>query len=284
MIFKIHKPSRLDVVVFNVLNLTSRSQGSKLIKEGKVRVNGEVIQKSGFSLKIGDKVAIDYQPFDSSNLTLPNLEIIYEDDDCVVINKPTGLLTHSKGSFNPEATVGNWLVKRAPNMEASREGIVHRLDRATSGVMILAKTPTAMSHLQKQFSARKTKKTYVAVITGHLSDNEAKIDLPIERNPKAPQTFRVGINGKSAQTTYRVFEDNENYSMIELKPYTGRTHQLRVHLSHLGHPIVGDTLYGGEPATRLYLHALSLEITLPSKERRLFSVELPKSFKIKARS
>jgi 23S rRNA pseudouridine1911/1915/1917 synthase len=213
---------------------------------------------------------------------------LYEDDDCVVINKPVGALTHSKGAFNPEATVASWLRKRIASgaWEATtdgagnaRAGIVHRLDRATSGVMICAKTPEALSKLQKQFSLRKAKKQYVAVVQGHLAEKHAVIDMPIERNPKKPQTFRVGINGKSAITEYEIQKESEHYSIVELAPQTGRTHQLRVHLNQLGHPILGDELYGGKPAERMFLHAHSLEITIPSSERMTFTAPVPPAFK-----
>jgi RluA family pseudouridine synthase len=152
------------------------------------------------------------------------------------------------------------------------------LDRATSGVIIGAKNAAALSWLQKQFSQRKVKKTYIAIVQGHLPNDHAIIDMPIERNPKKPQTFRVGAQGKAALTEYQVIKLNDTYSMLQLSPQTGRTHQLRVHLAHLGHPIVGDTLYGGKPAERLFLHALSLEITMPSRERKTFTAPLPELF------
>ncbi len=195
-----------------------------------------------------------------------------------MIEKPPGLLTHSKGAFNPEATVATWLRGRLRSMEGERAGIVHRLDRATSGIMICAKTPLAHSWLQKQFSQRRVKKTYAAVINGHLKQLEAIIDMPIERNPKHPQTFRVGANGKPATTDYTVLQVNDHYSLVELRPTTGRTHQLRVHLAYLGHPIVGDTLYNGSPSERLLLHACRLELTLPSRERKVFESQIPPSF------
>jgi 23S rRNA pseudouridine1911/1915/1917 synthase len=211
-----------------------------------------------------------------------DLPVLYEDDDCVVINKPIGLLTHSKGAFNPEATVASWLDRYTNHspipFENARNGIVHRLDRATSGVMIAAKTPEALAYLQKQFSQRKAKKQYIAIVTGQLTPVKAVIDMPIERNPRAPQTFRVGANGKPSVTAYEVTKTNENYSMVLLAPTTGRTHQLRVHLAHQGHPIVGDTLYKGEKAERLYLHAKSLEITTPSGNRMTFEAEVPTEF------
>jgi len=281
---------RLDVFVAEKLPEISRAFVGKLSEQGKVLVNGEG-QRLSYKLKIGDKVDVDYATNELNLIPDIDLPVLYEDNDCVVINKPTGLLTHSKGAFNPEATVATWLSHRqsadrrqqTTNQHSQREGIVHRLDRGTSGVMILAKTPEALSWLQKQFSTRKVKKTYIAIITGELNPPEAIIDMPIERNPRHPQTFRVGSQGKPAKTHYRVLEvankEDSKLSLLELKPETGRTHQLRVHLKQLGHPIVGDTFYDGQTANRLFLHALNLELTLPTHERKVFTAVLPKEFK-----
>jgi 23S rRNA pseudouridine1911/1915/1917 synthase len=283
----ISRAERLDQHVVSLLPLLSRSFATKLINDGKATINGVVVTKGGTKIRFGDIVAIDYKP---EEFTIPEIElpVIYEDDDCVVIIKPIGLLTHSKGAFNPEASVATWLHNRLGpelrNMDEdgrqpnTRAGIVHRLDRATSGVMICAKTPKALAWLQKQFSQRKTKKSYQAIISGHLEQPHAIIDMPIERNPKKPQTFRAGASGKTAQTEYLVEEVGESLSLLLLKPTTGRTHQLRVHLSHLKHPIVGDNLYGGKPADRMYLHAFSLELTLPNHERKVFDAPLPPEF------
>lgn len=275
---------RLDQYVTAQVSDLSRSSAAKLIEQGKVQVNGIAQTKAGFKVRPGDRVSVDYDPASEATIPEIDLEVLYEDDDCVVVNKPVGILTHSKGVFNPEATVATWLSSRITDMQGERAGIVHRLDRATSGVMICAKTPEALSWLQKQFSQRKVKKTYRAVVQGVFKEPEAVIDMPIERNPKKPQTFRVGSNGKDAVTAYRVLESNGALSLVELKPTTGRTHQLRVHLEQLGHPIVGDVLYGGKPAGRLFLHAYSLEITVPSRERKTFSVPMPAEFTEKVAS
>lgn len=269
---------RLDVVVARRLPKLSRSAAATLIADGKVSVNGKVAGKAGHKVRPDDEVRIDYDPAESSKIPSINLTIIYEDKDCVVINKPVGVLSHSKGTFNPEATVATWLESRVKGMSGERAGIVHRLDRATSGVMVCGKTPEALKWLQKQFSSRKVRKTYIAVVKGVPEKPEAVIDMPIERNPRKPQTFRVGVNGKSAVTAYKVLERGNGRSLLELKPTTGRTHQLRVHLHKLGHPILGDTLYGGPQADRLFLHAASLEITLPSKARKIFEVPVPVEF------
>ena len=270
---------RLDQYVVGQLPEISRAFAEKLIARGQVLVNGVAQFKSGYRLRESDKVVIDYDSLAVTVIPEISLPVIYEDKSCVVIDKPTGVLSHSKGAFNPEATVATWLSGQVKDMTGERAGIVHRLDRATSGVMICAKTPEALAWLQKQFSGRNVKKTYLAVISGTPKQPEAIIDMPIERNPKKPQTFRVGSNGKSATTAYKVLQSSNNLSLLELKPATGRTHQLRVHLSHLGHPILGDTLYGGQTADRLFLHALSLELTLPNKQRQTFEAPEPPAFK-----
>jgi 23S rRNA pseudouridine1911/1915/1917 synthase len=257
----------------------SRAFASKLITEGKVLVNGIAETKAGYKLRKEDIVVVQYDLAELDRIPDIDLLVLYEDDDTVVINKPLGILSHSKGAFNPEATVATWLRTRLVGVEGERAGIVHRLDRATSGVMICAKTPDAISWLQKQFSQRKVKKTYYAVVSGHMPHDHAVIDMPIERNPKHPQTFRTGKNGKSAVTEYWVETTGDRTTLLRLQPYTGRTHQLRVHLKAIGHAIVGDTLYEGGDADRLYLHAQSLEITLPNKQRKVFIAPLPDAFR-----
>ncbi len=282
---------RLDQYLQKLYPQISRSVIQRLIKNKKAKINDQVRTKSGHEVKAGDLVALEYDIQDTPVDHL-DLKILYEDEDCVIINKPVGILTHSKGGLNAEETVATWLKKRANFLFGqelnNRAGIVHRLDRATSGVMICAKNPAALKHLQKQFQLKKAKKTYIARIEGELQPPEALIDLPIERNPKQPSRFRVGQNGKSAQTIYKIIQKiqasaTENIlskpdCLVELKPLTGRTHQLRVHLTYLKHPIVGDTFYKGRAAERLFLHAHTLEITLPNKQRKTFRADIPGIF------
>ena len=275
---EISRAERLDQYVVRQMPTFSRGFASRIIEEGNVVVNGEPQLKAGYKVRPSDDIKITYNQAEQEKIPDIDLPVLYEDDDCVVINKPVGLLTHSKGSFNPEATVSTWLRSRIKAMTGERAGIVHRLDRATSGVMICAKTPEALQWLQKQFAQRRTKKSYAAVVTGVMTEPEAVIDMPIERNPKKPQTFRVGNNGKPSTTAYKVMKTDGKLSLLELKPTTGRTHQLRVHMTQLGHPIVGDTFYGGKPADRLFLHAHTLELTLPNRERKTFEVPVPPEF------
>lgn len=267
----------MDVFTHSHVPKLSRSSIRKICVMGQLTVNGQPV-KPKYSLKTGDHVKLNYDPEAQNQIPKIDLPIIYEDENCLVINKPPGVLTHSKGAFNPEATVATFIEPKLKDLSGERGGIVHRLDRATSGLIIAAKNQEALSWLQKQFSQRKVKKNYLALVKGQLDPPAAIIDMPIERNPKKPQTFRAGANGKPAQTTYKTISLNNGYSLLELIPKTGRTHQLRVHLKHIGHPIVGDTLYGGEEAERLFLHASSLELTLPDKSRQVFNSPLPAEF------
>lgn len=273
-----HIGQRLDVFVTSYMTRLSRAFVQKLAEQGKITAKDKPV-KAGYKVRLGDVISVDYDESELDVIPHIDLPVLYEDDDCVVINKPAGVLTHAQGNLSNEATVATFLRDKLKDLEGIRGGIVHRLDRATSGVIIGAKNQAALSFLQKQFAQRKAKKTYVAIVKGTPKLPEAVIDMPIERNPKAPATFRVGPNGKASVTHYKVLQSSDKYSLIELKPTTGRTHQLRVHLAEQGMPIVGDPLYGsGLFGDRLYLHALSLEITTPKRERLTFTAPLPQEF------
>lgn len=271
---------RLDTALQKRFPNLSRSLIQKLIKGGYVTISGKKATKAGVLVDESQKIELQTAVLYQDNTDI-QLDILYEDENCVAVNKPVGVLTHSKGAFNPEPTVASWLRQiKAYDFpaDAERGGIVHRLDRATSGVIICAKNKNTLGFLQKQFQQRKTKKLYIARLYGTPNPPHAILDLPIERNPKKPQTFRVGSNGKPSQTEYRVIRKLSEQSIVELRPITGRTHQLRVHLQYIKHPIIGDTLYGGKEAERLYLHAKQLEITIPGGIRKVFTAPEPKNF------
>ena len=268
---------RLDVHLSTAFDPSiSRSLWQKYIKAGYVSVNNQVVTAPKFEVDETDKIAIKLPEQEQASAELP---VLYEDDDVMVVNKPSGLLTHAKGGLSTEPTVAEIIRPRTSfASDTDRPGIVHRLDRDTSGVLIIAKTADAAAHLQQQFAQRTAKKTYLAVTDGIPKLAAAKIDLPIGRNPAAPSTFRVNPNGKPARTTYRVLAATDNQALIELKPTTGRTHQLRVHMAHLATPILGDRVYGKPSASRLMLHAHKLEITLPSGEQTTFEAVVPEEF------
>ena len=267
---------RLDSYLAEFWPEYSRSQWHKYCKEGRVTVNGEVCIVPNTKLGEDDEVKVAIpEKADFSKQTIP---IIYEDDDVIVLNKPSGLLTHAKGALSNEFSVAEFVRPYSDyGKDGNRPGIIHRLDRDTSGVILCVKNDAAAKMLQRQFSDRKVKKRYLAIVEGEPKQPIAVIDLPIARNPKKPSTFRVDANGKLAQTKYEVLAVNKTQSLVRLTPHTGRTHQLRVHMSHIGNPIVGDRVYGKE-ADRLLLHAQSLEITLPNKERKVFSSPVPQDF------
>lgn len=269
---------RLDSYVAEYWPEHSRSTWQKFIAAGYVYVNGQVETSVKRTLDEDDEVSVHLPDLTPEAESLP---IIHEDDHVVVFNKPAGILTHSKGAVNEEFTVAEYMrnLQKDPD-ETNRPGIVHRLDRDTSGVIICSKDAETKRLLQKQFQDRKAKKTYLAVVVGEPKLAEARLELPIERNPKKPAQHRVGANGKSAVTTYKVLASDGKHSVVELKPETGRTHQLRVHLAYIGTPIVGDRLYGSEksPIGRLCLHAKELEITIPVSQRRTFEAAPPDDF------
>lgn len=270
---------RLDQYVAQFWPEYSRSVWQKYIAAGYVRVNDTVITSAKYELDEDDEVTVHVpsEPDYSSD----ELPVIYEDDHVLVINKPAGVLTHAKGEISEEFTVADFVRLRMTEKDTTnRPGIVHRLDRDTSGVIICAKDSETKGKLQKQFQDRKAHKTYLAVVRGIPKKFTATLDLPIERNPKKPSTHRVGVNGKSAVTRYEVLATNGTYSVVRLHPETGRTHQLRVHMAYIGTPIVGDRLYGTEksPIDRLCLHAEQLEITIPVSRRETFQAVPPADF------
>lgn len=258
---------RLDHVLVKQHPEFNRSTLQKFIKQGCVKVNKKVVRKPNTLIEEKDEVILIVPEVGEVREFHP--EVIFEDEHVLVLNKPEGLLSMAKGEYCPEQTLEDYGL------------LVHRLDRDTSGVVILAKDENTQRMLRKQFQDRKTHKTYYAVVEGRPKQDEAIIDLPIARNIKHPTTFVVEASGKPSQTYYKVIKSNDKYSLVELKPRTGRTHQLRVHLKYLGTPIVGDRVYGtAKPDTtsRLFLHAKSLEITIPEGQRKTFDAPLPESF------
>tara|TARA_B100001245_G_scaffold232494_1_gene214723 strand:+ start:8066 stop:8890 length:825 start_codon:yes stop_codon:yes gene_type:complete len=267
---------RLDTYLAEYWPEVSRSTWQKRIKAGHILVNGEVEKSVKRILEEDDQVTP--QVPESSNHDEQTLPVVYQDENVIIINKPVGILSHSKGALSDEFTVADFFKRYTTyHVDTNRPGIVHRLDRDTSGIMIGALNDETARVLQRQFSDRKVKKQYVAVIDGEPKEPEAMIDMPIGRNPKKPSQFRVDPNGKPAKTLYRLLATGEHYSLVELQPLTGRTHQLRVHMAHLTTPIHGDRIYGTE-ADRLYLHAAALEITIPGGIRKLFTAAVPPEF------
>lgn len=267
---------RLDIFLSTDFDSSlSRSLWQKYIKDGRVSVNGKVIAQPKYEVSYADDIAVSFPDTPNNNSDVP---VIYEDEDVIVANKPSGLLTHAKGGITTEQTLAETFRQKTTfAVDSTRPGIVHRLDRDTSGVIVLARHNSAAHDLQQQFARRITKKTYLAVVSGTPKHEKALIDLPIARNPRQPSTFTVDPKGKSAQTYYEVLASDGEKSLLLLQPKTGRTHQLRVHLKQIGTPICGDIVYG-KAGQRLMLHAWKLDICLPSGERKEFVAPVPSIF------
>lgn len=280
---------RLDVYLTRRIGSLSRSQVKKLIELGQVRVKGEII-KAGYRLKGGEiiEAKIDLPPpeFSLKPENIP-LNIIYADEDIIVINKPAGLVVHP-GAGRREGTLVNALLFHFPEIapvgSPERPGIVHRLDGETSGVMVVARSTLAYKFLQRQFKNREVDKTYIGLVWGKFSQKGGKIEWGIGRHPHDRQRFSVrSRHPKEAITLFSVLYEGKDFSVLEIKPVTGRTHQIRVHLAAAGHPIIGDRRYGRKEKSlrRLFLHAQRLAFIHPSKKVWMeFEAPIPDEFKL----
>jgi len=272
---------RLDRFLTSFLGGHSRSQLQKLIADGLVTVDGRTA-KANLALRDGDRVRVELPEAVASEVAgeeLP-LEILYQDEDLAVVNKPAGMVVHP-GAGNRSGTLVHALLHRDPSIawpgQPERAGIVHRLDRDTSGVILVAKNVAALESLSKQFRERSIRKTYLAVVHGRVRE-AGRIDQPIGRHPTERKKMSVaGRPPRAAVSDYRPLEQLGAFTLVEVRPLTGRTHQIRVHLSAAGYPIVGDKLYGGKMKSgisRQALHAAAIELEPPSGGGRI-RIEAP---------
>lgn len=284
------KPNRLDKAVASLLPELSRSAAQKLIDQGRIVVNG-MARDASFRVQANDVIVVQMpDPMSPTPQAEPiTLDVIYEDDDVIAINKPAGMVVHPAAG-NVNGTLVNAMLAYAPAVstvgDEQRPGIVHRLDKETSGLLLIAKTGAALASLQPQFKTRAIKKTYLALCVGHVQPERGLIHKPIARDPGNRKRMAVVLGGRDSATRYAVSEVFTRkdgaiaraYSLVRAHPLTGRTHQLRVHFASTGYPIVGDALYGArkdpltrELAPRQMLHSSELVFTLPSSgaEKRL---------------
>ena len=274
--------ARLDKYVCQECPELTRTQVQRLIGEGYITVNDRMT-RAGLKLNFGDKVNIIVPPAPPSHPSpeaLP-LNIIYEDNDILVIDKPAGLTIHPAPG-HPSHTLVNAILAYSPDLpdtgDSLRPGIVHRLDKDTSGVMVVAKNSTAQANLISQFKAHAVVKAYLVLVKGHLTPENGIIEAPIGRDPHNRKRMAVVTEGKEARTHYQVIKYLGDYTLLEVRPETGRTHQIRVHLSAIGYPVVGDTTYGVKSAqvSRQFIHASRLSFKLPSTGEYVeFTSELP---------
>jgi 23S rRNA pseudouridine1911/1915/1917 synthase len=273
---------RLDTYLAGRLPQMSRSYIQKLIGGGHVSVNGKPT-KSGYQVAAGDGIVVDIPPPEPGPLQAEDipLNIVYQDDDLLVIDKPAGMTVHPAPGSRSHTLV-NALLSRFKDLPAGgdmlRPGIVHRLDKDTSGLIIVARNRAALNKLAAQFKSRSVTKTYIALVRGHLTPDSGFIDAPIGRDPQNRKRMAVVDSGRPARTQYRVKKYVGDCSLLEIRLETGRTHQIRVHLAAIGYPVVGDATYGVKSPhlSRQFLHASKLGFRLPSNNKYVeFESPLP---------
>jgi 23S rRNA pseudouridine1911/1915/1917 synthase len=289
---------RLDKYVAQMVPDLSRSRAQKLIEEGLVAVNGRMAKPS-YRVEAGNLVVVRIPPPETTEVkpqAIP-LDIVYEDEQVIVVNKPAGMVVHPAYGHRT-GTLVNAVLAHCPDLAGAegdlRPGIVHRLDKDTSGLIIVAKNDAARRHLQRQFKRRQVKKVYVALLEGHLEPVQGVIEAPIGRDKKRRKRMAVVKGGREARTEYRVVEYFGHvtgkvprmYTLVEAEPKTGRTHQVRVHFSSIGHPLAGDPVYGFRKQRlsglqRQFLHARTLGFRLPGNDEYIeLTAELPDDLRV----
>ncbi len=280
---------RLDIFVMESSDSLTRSRIKSLIESGKVAVNDKTAKKSGAIIKVGDAVTVEIEEPEELSLEpcdIP-IDIVYEDDHLAVINKAQGMVVHpAPGS--PDNTLVNALLYSLKSLSSIngviRPGIVHRLDKDTSGLLVVAKTDEAHISLQRQIALKEAKRYYIALVDGKMPKKRGEINEPIERSKKDRKKMAVSPTGRNALTLYRVLKEYDKpYSLVEYELKTGRTHQIRVHSKFIGHPIVGDSVYGGSNKFNVngqLLHAFRLCFTHPVTDEKMeFCRDVPDYFK-----
>jgi 23S rRNA pseudouridine1911/1915/1917 synthase len=282
--------ARLDVALATLLPDISRTRAQALIRDGHVIVNAQVAAKPGLRLAAGDRIRVRMPEPTPSGLqpeSIP-LDVVFENADVLLVNKPAGMVVHPAAG-HATGTLIHAALAHAPDLEGIggeiRPGVVHRLDKDTSGLILLAKNDSAYRSLQQQFRSRSISKIYLAIAEGHPPTKTGKVEAPIGRDLKNRKRMAVVVagRGRPAITTFRVCEDFRDACLLEAHPETGRTHQIRVHLAFLGCPVAGDRVYGHRrpvvEAPRQMLHAWRLRLVLPGEsEPREFEAPVPKDF------
>ncbi len=278
MLLTSENPGRLDVFLSENASVT-RTRAAKLIKDGLVKVNGETASKAGFLLKSGDAVDFEIPEAVPSVISPENipLRIVYEDDCMAVVFKPSGMVVHPAAG-NRDGTMVNALLYQLDDLSGiggvERPGVVHRIDKDTSGLLLVAKTDEAHLSLSEQIGAHSVERAYKAIVIGHMKQSEGDVDAPIGRHPQDRKKMAVVPGGKPAKTHWRVIQELRGASLLECVLSTGRTHQIRVHMAMLGHPVLGDPVYGPKKSPfpvegGQLLHAGRIGFTHPKTGKRM---------------
>jgi len=296
LVDKFDSGKRLDAVIASHIPACSRSYASALISKGSIQVRG-TIKKPGYRVKSGDKIHARIPP-STPMLFKPEpieIDICYEDDSIIIVNKQPGIVTHpAPGHYT--GTLVNALLYHCPELagvgEENRPGIVHRLDKDTSGVLVIAKSTSSLNHLAVQFKSRKVEKDYLAIVCGEMESEFGAVTLPIGRHPvDRKRMSTISRNGRKAETLWKVRERFKEATLLDLSPKTGRTHQIRVHCAAIHHPIIGDSVYNRrragknipgiiKPVPRQMLHALRIRFSHPiTKKIIVFEAPIPGDMK-----
>lgn len=276
---------RLDKALADLTELT-RSQANEAIKKGEVLVNGKVVEAK-YAVKEGDEITYHLPEEEVLEILAEDipLEIIYEDQDVAVVNKPQGMVVHPSAGHT-SGTLVNALMYHIKDLSSIngvvRPGIVHRIDKDTSGLLMIAKNDNAHRSLAAELKDKKSLRQYLAIVHGNLPNDRGVIEAPIGRSDKDRKKQAVIAGGRDALTRFKVLERFGHYTLVELTLETGRTHQIRVHMAYIGHPVAGDPLYGPKKSLKgngQFLHAATLGFTHPTtKEEMVFSAEVPEIF------
>ena len=280
---------RLDAYISKKYKDISRTMAQKLVEDGDILVNGKN-KKISYKVQKGDEIEIIIPKAKEIDIKPENIEIdvVYEDNDIIVVNKPKGLVVHPANG-NPDGTLVNAIMAICKESLSGiggeiRPGIVHRLDKDTSGLLIVAKNDKAHINMSEQIKDRQVKKIYIALVRGKIGEDEATINMPIGRSKKDRKKMAVRRDGKEAITHFKVLKRYKNYTLLEIKIDTGRTHQIRVHMAEIGHPVVGDMVYSsgknGFGIEGQMLHSKSLDFKHPITGKQMhLEAELPQYFK-----
>ena len=279
---------RLDAYISSKETNLSRTNVQRLIEEGNILVNGQK-KKISYKVQIGDNIEINIPEAKETSIKAENIpvEVVYEDNDIIVVNKPKGMVVHPANG-NPDGTLVNAIMAMCKGSLSGiggeiRPGIVHRLDKDTSGLLIVAKNDLAHINMSNQIKDRQVKKIYIALVKGNINEDEATINMPIGRSTKDRKKMAVRKDGKEAVTHFKVLKRYKDYTLLKVKIDTGRTHQIRVHLAEIGHPVIGDMVYSkgknefGVEGQMLHAQSLDFKHPITGKEMHL-EAKLPEYF------
>lgn len=281
---KADSEDRIDKVISNSLAY-SRSKIQNWLEEGRVKKAGDIVRSKSKKIQQGELIELKLPRDNNQEVEAEEgpLDVVYSDEHLIAVNKPSGIIVHPAPGINTNTLV-NRLLWHYPGLQkvgpAGRAGLVHRLDRGTSGLLLVARTDRVLNKLQEEFKNRRVRKMYRAILVGELSDDHLRVEVPVDRHPSNPTLRRAAPEGKKAVSVFERVATGDGMTAALVFPRTGRTHQIRIHSKYINNPVVGDSKYGGKNASRLMLHAEKLTFSHPCREARV-SIEASMSGEVK---